>query len=350
MGAKDLVCSFDSLYRAMNVCRKGVGWKDSVTRFTNDGLRSIYRLCKSLEDGAYKIDDYYIFHISEPKPRKIVATKLKDRVFQRSLCDNYLYGAITRSFIYDNCACQIGKGTDFARERLECHLQKYYRKHGPSGYALSCDVKDYFGSTLHTTAKAAVRKLVDDDWAYEHVCAIIDSFGTKISPDRGIGLGSQVSQLVQLAVLNDLDHYVKEQLRVKHYVRYMDDFIFIHQDKEFLAHCLDIIRQEVEKLGLKLNGRKTQIFPLSQGINFLGFKFILTGSGKVVKLILKDNVKRRKRKIRKHKGLHDRGLMTKAKVSACAESWKAHAEKGDSYKVRQGIEGYIAHIWEEKHV
>lgn len=104
---KEKVCSFESLYKAMAKCRKGVMWKDSVARYSNNGLASVLKLCNSLEDNTYKIDDYHRFTIYEPKEREIVSTKLKDRIFQRSLCDNYLYDAITKSFIYDNCACQL---------------------------------------------------------------------------------------------------------------------------------------------------------------------------------------------------------------------------------------------------
>lgn len=73
------------------------------------------------------------YKVYEPKERDIVSTRIKDRVFQRSLCDNYFYDTMTKSFIYDNCACQDGRGTEFARKRLICHLQKYYRKHGTEG-------------------------------------------------------------------------------------------------------------------------------------------------------------------------------------------------------------------------
>lgn len=342
---KDLVCSFDSLYRAMKICRRNVGWKDSMTRFTNDGLRSICKLRTSLLNDTYRIDDYYIFNICEPKPRKIIATKLKDRVFQRSLCDNYLTRALTKSFIYDNCACLEGKGPDFTRRRLERHLQQYYREYGADGYVLTCDIKDYFGSTPHVTAKAAVRRRVDDEWAYSHVCKIIDSFNTKENLCKGMGLGSQVTQLIQLAVLDDLDHYIKEKLKIKYYLRYMDDFPLIHKSKKYLESCLMEICAKVDKLGLTLNKKKTQIFQISQGVNFLGFKFVLTKTGKVIKILLKDNIKRRKRKIRKYKVCCDKGLMTKEKADDTNISWIAHAKKGNTYLVRQNMEKYKREVW-----
>ena len=90
----------------MKKCKKGVMWKDSVSRYYNNGLVSILKLANSLEDNSYKIDKYYEFTIYEPKRREIVSTRFKDRIFQRSLTDNYLYNKITNRFIYDNGACQ----------------------------------------------------------------------------------------------------------------------------------------------------------------------------------------------------------------------------------------------------
>lgn len=344
---KETVCSFDNLYKAMTKCRKGVMWKDSVSRYSNNGLASVLKLYNSLENDTYEIDKYQRFTIYEPKEREIVSTKFKDRVFQRSLCDNYLYDAITKNFIHDNCACQINKGTTFAMDRLNCHMQRFFRKHEVNGYVLKCDMKNYFGSTPHSTAKKAVSKNIKDKWALGCVEDIIDSFSTDDSPGVGLGLGSQVTQLIQLTVLNDMDHFIKEKLKIKQYIRYMDDFILIHHSKEYLKECLVEIKDNIEALGLSLNIKKTQIFPLKQGINFLGFNFKLTETGKVLRLLSKENIKKRKRKLRKFKKLVDESKMTKEKADECYESWKAHAKKGNSYKLLQRMDEYYKNLWEE---
>ena len=95
-------------------------------------------------------------------------------------------------------------------------------EHGNNGYALKCDVHHFFQSIPHSALKKAVRKRVKDDFIVGEVDRIIDSFGG----NYGIGLGSQVSQLLALAVLDDLDHYIKEKLHIKYYIRYMDDLVF----------------------------------------------------------------------------------------------------------------------------
>lgn len=331
----------------MKKCKKGVMWKDSVLRYYNNGLVSILKLANSLEDNSYKIDKYYEFTIYEPKRREIVSTRFKDRIFQRSLTDNYLYNKITNRFIYDNGACQIDKGTDYSMDRLNCHMQRYFRQHGLDGCVLKVDMKDYFGSTSHDVAKTALRYSVKDEWVLSHTDKIINSFNQGENPNIGMGLGSQITQLIQLAVLDKLDHYIKEELKIKYFVRYMDDLVLIHNDKEYLKKCLYEITINIESLGLKLNAKKTQIFPLKQGINFLGFKFKLTDTGKVIRLLLKENIKIRKRKLRKYKSLVDEGKMTREKADECYKAWKAHANKGNSYNLLKRMDEYYANLWKE---
>lgn len=342
---RDTVCSFDNLHKAMHKCKKGVTWKDSVSRFNNNGLVSTLRLMNSLESGKYDISDYYKFTVHEPKKREIVSTNFKDRVFQRSLCDNYLYHEVTKSFIYDNGACQIGRGTDFSRRRLKTHLQKYYRKYGNEGYVLKLDFKNYFGSTPHSTAKKALEKVVGDGWTLSHTYRIIDSYNTD-GKGIGLGLGSQTTQLVQLLVLNDLDHLIKEKLHAKYYMRYMDDMVIIHPDKEFLFGCLSEIENRIVGLGLALNRKKTQMFQLGQGINYLGFKYRLSATGAVIMVISKENIKKRKRKLRQYKGLVGRGLMARAKADECYKAWKAHAMNGNSYDLLKHMDEYYKGLWE----
>ncbi len=344
---KERVCAFRSLYKAMRKCKKNVMWKDSVAGYVKNGLVNCYKLRSQLLEGTYKIDKYSIFTIHEPKKREIVSTRMKDRVFQRSLCDNYLYSAITRTFIHDNCACQVGKGTDFAMDRLNCHLQKHFRRHGMDGYILKCDLSNYFGSTHHNTAKNTTSMRIESAWVNNHTDKIIDSFNQGEDPDIGMGLGSQITQLTQLAVLDRMDHFIKERLGIKYYIRYMDDFMLIHHDKDHLKHCLREIDKHISSLGLKLSPKKTQIFPIKQGIKFLGFIFRPTETGKVIRKLTKDNVAHEKRKLGRMKTLVDRGVMTKEHVNECYQSWKAHAKRGNTHNLILSMDQYYKNLWKE---
>lgn len=287
--------SFTNLYSGLKKSCRNVRWKTSVTQYELNGLKNTAKLMRDLNDGSYHISEYQIFEIFEPKRRTICATRIRDRQFQRSLCDNVLYQELTRHFIYDNCACQIGKGTLFATKRLRTHLQKFYRAHREiDGYYLKCDIHHFFESIRHDVAKEAIDKRVKDVRARQYAHDIIDSFGG----DVGIGLGSQVSQLVALAVLDDLDHIIKDRLRVKHYVRYMDDFIIISESVDELKQCLAVICDYLSSVGLRLNG-KTSLQPLKHGIKFLHWKYFITKSGKIVMTQTRDRMNRRIRKLRR---------------------------------------------------
>ena len=328
---RDMVCSFDNLYKAMKKCRHNVMWKDSVASYVDNGLINCLKLRESILDDRYKLNPYSIFYIHEPKERKIVSTRLKDRVLQRSLCDNYLTPIITKSFIYDNCACQLNKGTQFARQRLKCHIQRFYRKHGTNGYVLKCDLSDYFGSTSHELAIATVKRYIKDEWALKETTRVINSFVDGENPTIGMGLGSQMTQLIQLAVLDDIDHYIKERLHIKHYIRYMDDFILIHESKEYLLYCKQVIGILLENKGLRLSKKKTQVFELTQPIKFLGFTYWVKQSGKVIMRLNKDKISHERRKLKRQIARAEKGYMTYYRVEQCYISWKAHAHNGNSF-------------------
>lgn len=326
------ICTFRNLYDAMRLCKRGVIWKDSVAGYVANGLVRIHRLKKSLENEKYDISPYTEFKVYEPKERDILSTKFKDRVFQRSFVDNYFYDEMTRSFIYDNGACQKGRGTERTRKRLICHMQRFYRKHGLTGYTLKGDLSNFFGSTKHEVAYDAVNKRVSDEWARRESKRIIDSFNNGPDPEIGMGLGSQCTQIIQLAVLDKFDHYVKEVLRIKHYVRYNDDFILIHEDKGYLRYCLSGIDNWMTSRGLKLNPKKTQIANFLQGVKFLGFRFRPTETGKVVMTLLPEKVSHERRKLKRMRDGVRQGRLIKSDVDRSCESFKANVTNNGKHK------------------
>lgn len=321
--------SFDSLYKGLKISCRNIRWKDSTVGYEGNALRNTYRLRQSLLNGTYHIDRYQHFTIYEPKRREIVATRLKDRQFQRALCDNGLYDQITKSFITDNCACLRGRGVDYTLNRMTAHLRRYYHEHGTDGWVLKCDIHHYFQSISHDIAKAAIRKRVTDTQIVERACEIVDSFG-----ECGLGLGSQVSQLVALAVLDDLDHYIKERLRVKHYVRYMDDFILIDSDKEFLRRCRLEIEERLNALGLQLNG-KTALYPLRQGVKILQWRFIVTDSGAIIRKMAKKKQGKQRRKLKKLMAKEQSGEYAPGTAHESLVSFLANAARGNTYHERR---------------
>ena len=346
------VIEYGRLRKALNGVCTGVRWKPSVSGYEHNAQRRTHQLRESLLKGTYKIDTYQEFIIHEPKTRKIVATRLKDRQFQRSLCDNVLYEQITRTFITDNCACQRGRGVLYCLHRMTCHLERYWRDRrreagGPpltfqaDGWVLKCDIHHFFENIPHDVAIRAVRKRVSDWEAAEHVSRIINSYG-----ERGIGLGSEVSQLVALAVLDDMDHMIKEELRIRYYIRYMDDFILIHPDKAHLQHCLARIREHLAGIGLELN-TKTTLQPLRHGFVLLHWRYILTETGRVIRKIDQAKLTRERRKLRKLKGLYGQGRIGMEDVRANYRSFADNVMHGHTRQDLRKMDQYYTALIKE---
>lgn len=322
----DDAITYGNMRRALKRCCRNIRWKDSVVGYELHAPQNTHKLIEEIKSGTYEISPYQHFTIYEPKKRDIVATRIADRQVQMALCQAGLYKDLTEHFIYDNCACQSGRGTDFALNRLKTHLHKYYRQHGRDGWALKCDIHHFFPSTRHDVAKAAVAKRIGDHKALKMVEDIIDSF----DGDAGIGLGSQISQLVELCVLDDLDHYIKERLKIKHYIRYMDDFILIHPDKEYLKYCRTEIEKRLNAIHLTLNA-KTTIYPVKQGIKFLQWRFVLTSTGAVRMTMSGDKQGRERRRLSKLIEQERSGKLPKGTAECSLTSWIANAERGDTY-------------------
>lgn len=253
-----------------------------------------------------------------------------------ALCMSGLYEDITEHFIYDNCACQIGKGTGFALKRVKVHLLKYFREHGKEGWVMKLDVHHFFPETRHDVAKNAVGKRIRDSRARQAVYDVIDSFDR----DKGIGLGSQISQLVELAVLDDLDHFIKEKLKIKHYVRYMDDMILIHEDREYLKECWKLIEQELDSIHLKLN-KKSCIYPIRQGIKFLHWRFLISDSGKIRQKMESSRIARERRRLKALVNKEARGEIEQGTAERSWQAWDAWVSKGDSYYRRKRMIKYF---------
>lgn len=327
---------FGNLLKAGHKVCNNVRWKDSVVGFEHNIIKNTIVLHNELQNGTYKIQPYQKFVIYEPKKREIVATRIRDRQFQRSLCDHSFYEEITRSFIHDNCACLEGKGIDFALNRMTAHLRRHFNEYGTDGYYLKCDIHHFFNSISHDYAKKCVDKRVKDKDTVKAVNMIIDSFGGEV----GIGLGSQISQLVALAVLDDLDHIIKEKLHIKGYIRFMDDFILIHHDKEYLKYCKAYISDYLNNIGLELN-RKTRIDKITSGVVFLQWRFKLTDTGRVLRLMSKKREGKQRRKLRKIKAKEASGRYEEGCVRVSFDSWIANAKRGDTFRQREKMKTFI---------
>lgn len=337
----DKAIEFGNLYKALKKSCRNVRWKDSVVGYEANGLKNTYLLRQDILRGKYRISPYQHFTVYEPKKREIVATRLRDRQYQKALCTGGLYDDIVEHLIHDNGACQTCKGTDFTLDRMVAHLRRYYLKHGAEGWVLKCDVRKFFPSTRHDVAKRAIMKRVHDQRAAKAVCDVIDSF----DGDVGIGLGSQISQLVELCVLDDLDHFIKERLRIKHYLRYMDDFVLIHPDKAVLQECYrQIVAFLTGTTGLVLN-KKTALYPLRQGVKMLNWRFVIKkDTGRIVRYMSSKKLGKQRRKLRKLMEREQAGTLAEGTTENSLLAWRANAKRGDTFYRRQRMYHYFYSI------
>ncbi len=341
-GKYQVVTSFDNIYKAFGPSRRGSYWKDSIIGYDVNRLERSIEISRALRSGKYKLKGHYHFKIQErEKIRDIQSLHIRDRVDLQSLCDKLVTEDTSRSFIYDNGASLKGKGTNFSRNRLKTHMRRFYNKHGLNGYVLQIDVKKYFDNIPHWYLKERMIKRYEGFPDMQKcLCDVIDSF----DGNKGLGPGSQAVQIFALETLDKMDHFIKEALGIKYYGRYMDDAYLIHEDKDYLKHCKEILDCFLNEIELTLHPNKTNLYPLKRGIKFLGFKFNITETGHIYVKLNKDSVKRIKRKLRNMARL---GLPEET-IQKTFTSWKNHANYGNSYYTVKNVGEYLDNLLTER--
>jgi retron-type reverse transcriptase len=327
------ICDFQNLYKAHAAARCGKQGKFDVIHFEINLSENICSLQRRLQDGSYKPGAYRQFYIFDPKVRLIHAPLYKDVVVQHCVCDQVLAPLLENRLIYDNAACRIGKGTHFAIYRLTGFLRSYYKQHGAHGYFLKCDFRKYFANIDHDILKQKLKQIVRDKDVLSLLFGIIDSYESESG--KGLPLGNQTSQWFALYYLDAFDRLVKEQMHVKYYTRYMDDCILLHESKEFLSGCLAILRRfALEDAKLVFND-KTQIFPISNGVNYLGFHFYLTETGKVIRKVRNIAKNRFKRSLNRMKKGYAAGTAEYPEIRQRLCSYLGHLKHRHTYRLRQ---------------
>lgn len=340
---KQELISYDALYETYCKCRRGVSWKPSVAHFVLNAVEEITKLTNQLNDGTYKPRKPKPVKITYPKPRDGLSIAFRDRVYQRSLNDNAVYPLLTKSFAYDNAACQRGKGTDFARARLKRHLRRYFMRYGYDGYILQIDIKGYYPHMRHDVAKIAFERHLPPD-VYMMAANVLDG---QYSGDVGYNPGSQMVQIAGISTLDGLDHYIKERLHAKFYLRYMDDFLLIHHDRHVLEFWLHQIKRRLSLLGFEVSPKKTTIKPIKHKFRWLGFDYHVTITGKIIMSVNPARVKHERRKLRRMVKLAKQGRLTRDKIDECYASWRNHASKGNSYKLLRRMDKFYESLWRE---
>ncbi len=344
--------SYENIYRAHMRGRRCKRDKRPLVRFEMSMLGSLYELHRKLMTGNFSIGRYNTFTVEEPKRREIQTLHYSARIVQHVLCDQALMPYFTKHAIADNCVCQEGKGTHYALERFQRGLGNFIKKHGVNGYFLRCDILKYFPSIPHDKLKALFCSEIRDQRIKDLLLQFIDSYST--APEylgrygidyvtdkdggtgRGIPIGNQTSQLFGMFYLDELDRYIKEKLRIKVYTRYMDDFILVHHDKAYITYAYHEIIRITRGLGLTLNS-KTQIFPIKNGITYLGFRFTVLPTGKIIRTVKKTTARRLKSRARLIKKAYLEGLIDEERVRCSLSAFHGHLSHGKCYKLEKEL-------------
>jgi hypothetical protein len=289
---REHIFTFKEVYGAFLACRKQKRNTINALKFENNLECNIERLVYELNTRLYNPARSVCFTILKPKPREIFAADFRDRVVHHLLF-NYLNPAYEKKFIYDSFACRKNKGTLAAVKRLQKQTRKITTNNIKRAYYLQLDIHNFFMSidknilfclikkhlkdrTFRWLAKTLIFHEPTEQYLQKSTYSIrsrVPKHKSLLNTRKNIGLpiGNLTSQFFANVYLNDLDQFVKHKLKAKYYVRYVDDFVLLHESKEKLAKW----KQEIEvfintKLNLKLKPI-TKIQPISNGINFVGY-------------------------------------------------------------------------------
>jgi retron-type reverse transcriptase len=275
------VCDFENIYLAYRKARKGKRGRVQAALFERVQEDELLALQKELRTHTYQPGAYHSFFIHDPKKRLISAAPFRDRVVHHALC-RVMEPIWERRFISDSYANRIGKGTHRALDRAQAFSRQYR-------YFLQCDVRQFFPSIDHAILLVEFSRLIKDD-EFLWLCALILKSGEGVLSEeyemnwfdgddllaacrpRGLPIGNLTSQFWANIYLNELDHFVKRDLKCDAYIRYVDDFVLFSNDKTLLSFWRQKVIEKVAELRLGLHEAAAQIFPTVTGLPFLGFR------------------------------------------------------------------------------
>ena len=343
----DQIIDFTNLLEAARKAQKGKRYRDDVLAFNYNRESELIDLQSALRAQTYCPGAYRTFEIVEPKRRLISAAPYRDRVVHHALC-NVLVPLVEPSFIYDSYANREGKGSHRA-------LERFTRFARSSRFVLQCDLQKYFPSIDHEILKETIRRKIkckDTLWLIDTIINNSndqfpaafhfpgDGLLSPLSRRRGLPIGNLTSQFFANWHLNPFDQFIKNVLRAKKYVRYVDDFALFSDDKEFLQDARQAIEDNLAVLRLKVHPIKSQLFETRHGANFLGFRIFPvedTFPKQVYIRVRTENLRRARRQQRKLQADYAIGRLSLKDLAQSLQGWEAHLKHGDTWQLRQQI-------------
>ena len=333
------IISYKNIIIATKKAQRGKRFRPNILEFNYNLENEIIILKKELENQTYIPSDYKVFQIIDPKPRQISAAPYRDRVVHHALC-NVIAPIFEKSFITDCYANRRGLGTHKA-------LHRFIKFAHSSRYVLQCDIKKYFPTINHAILKQIIRHKIKSPKTLWLIDLIIDRSNPQepvqlyfsgddlLSPlahRKGLPLGNLTSQFFANIYLSQFDHFVKERLQAKRYLRYVDDFAMFSDDLDFLKSAKQEIEIYLAKIRLQLHSGKTQIFETKYGINFVGFRLV----NNRIRVISKNIRCGRKRLNRLCKQIN-LGRLEPVQIQRSIQAWKGHLQHGHTWQLQQQL-------------
>lgn len=266
----EIIC-VENLLKSWEEFLNGKRKRHDVREFSLHLMDNILLLHHDLKEKTYQHGPYQAFKINDPKPRDIHKASVRDRLLHHAIY-RILYPYFDRQFIYNSYSCRLEKGTHKAINHFRSLAQKVSRNNTRIVWILKCDIRKFFANINHAILKNILRKHIHDDDALWILGRIIDSFNTAGKIGVGLPLGNLTSQLLVNVYMNEFDQFVKRILKVKFYIRYADDFIILHESKDYLKNLLPKLSEFLlTRLMLALHPDKVFIKTLASGMDFLGW-------------------------------------------------------------------------------
>lgn len=341
------IFDFENLWQAAQQAQRGKRFRQNVLEFNHELEQNLLQLQTELQTQTYQPGEYHTFEIKDPKPRLISAAPYRDRVVHHALC-NVIVPLIERSFIDDSYANRVGRGSHRALKRA-VHFARTSR------YVLQCDVQRYFPSIDHAILKAQIRQRIkcrDTLWLIDRIIdnsnpqsdEIVyfpgDTLLTPLERRVGLPIGNLTSQFFANLYLNGLDHFIKERLHIRKYLRYVDDFLLFGDDRQQLAQARSEIVGYLTELRLRLHPVKTQLFETQHGLNFVGFRIVPVGTTcprAVYIRVRNDNLQRARKRCKHLQRQYASGQLGLKPLVQRLQSWEAHLKHGDTHRLRRRI-------------
>lgn len=337
---------------------KNVKNKKKLVKFEINKVQNITNIIDMLNRGKIGHEHYNIFLIYEPKCRLVMSLSIKDKIINHFVTRYALEAKLTKYLDLRNVATRKGMGTDYGIRLVIKYLKKLKSN---KFYILKIDISKYFYSVDHEVLK---NLLVDklDSYEYDLICKIIDSTNkeyinstiNKIKEKnnievplyyhgRGISIGNMTSQFLSIFYLYKLDHYIVHDLKLKYYVKYMDDFIIMDSNLEKLKNARDIIMEKLEKeYKLKVNRKKTKIVSCREGFSFLGYVFKVIDKKLVIK-IKRSNLEKIKKRVKQVRYLLDRNKISHYRAFCSIMTYSNCYKYTENIRILKLIDRYFFH-------